>query len=357
MDVVARRAEEGDAGTAAIPALSVVVPAFADIASLRHLLQDLLAQDISHDAYEIVIVDDGSPQPIAPALENGRAESLVAIRCERKANGGGPAARNYGAAIARAEILMFIDQDMRVPPKFIRAHLEAQRSVPEAAICALFEYRLTVSEDVPFARWYAKTAKWWQTEPRRAAGPGVANVAEVDPILLTSTNLSIPRRVFQAVGGFPIYEHSGVEDMALGLVLQRRGVPVMQIHGVEALHVETKTALPRFCERMRTGMAGTVMLIRQFPDVFGELERTEQHRVNGPVRLGQDAWSVVLRKIVKSLVMLSGTRRLAYGVVGVLERIVPNSTILSRAYDLMVGAHLQAGWRQGLASKGLSGGV
>lgn len=57
---------------------------------------------------ELVIVDDGSPEPVAellPSLEDGR------LRVVRVPHGGEPAARNAGIAASRGRFLRFIDAD------------------------------------------------------------------------------------------------------------------------------------------------------------------------------------------------------------------------------------------------------
>jgi len=327
--------------------LSIVIPAFRDETSLRQLISDVFAQDLGPELYEIIIVDDGSPEPLLPKLEDLLKDCRVAFRCFRKPNGGGPSARNYGARVARGKLVMFLDQDMRIPENFVRVHVEVHMEVGHGAVSAYYENRLSVEEG-PFCRWYAEIWKNLERGVRQSGKQFAPGIFKVHPILLTSTNVSLPRRLFEDIEGFPVYRRSGVEDQAFGLILGGKGIPVFRIDRATALHAETRARLQQFCERQRVGMAATVELIRQFRDVFGELRQTEQHRINGPIRPKQDPLALTVRKLAKSMVMRPGVLKITYLLIRCLEFGAPNSLLLKRAYDAVLSAHLQKGWREGL---------
>jgi GT2 family glycosyltransferase len=91
------------------PTVSVVIPTHARIAQLQRCLEALAAQTLPRDAFEVIICDDGSPEPIAPALEPFRDRlSLIVVRKDR---GGPAAARNEGARHASGRLLAFTDDD------------------------------------------------------------------------------------------------------------------------------------------------------------------------------------------------------------------------------------------------------
>src|SRR5690348_14106795 len=56
----------------ASPTVSVVIPAHGRIAKLQRCLDALADQTLPRDAFEVIVCDDGSPEPIAPALEGFR---------------------------------------------------------------------------------------------------------------------------------------------------------------------------------------------------------------------------------------------------------------------------------------------
>ena len=51
------------------PRVSVVVATYDRPASIERLVRQLAAQEMAPDAFEIVVVDDGSAAPVAPALQ------------------------------------------------------------------------------------------------------------------------------------------------------------------------------------------------------------------------------------------------------------------------------------------------
>jgi GT2 family glycosyltransferase len=93
----------GERRSVARPTVSVVVPTHARIAKLRQCLEGLAAQTLSRDAFE------GSPEPIAPALEGFRDRlRLTVVRQNQR---GPAAARNEAARHASGSLLAFTDDD------------------------------------------------------------------------------------------------------------------------------------------------------------------------------------------------------------------------------------------------------
>jgi hypothetical protein len=117
------------------------------------------------------------------------------------------------------------------------------------------------------------------------------------------------------------------------------------------LHVEDRADLPRFCARQKEGAAATVRLIASFPEVFGPLAQTDQHRAHGPIRPFQENPWVSVKKGVKTLVA-TWAKPALFPLVERLERSSPRSWLLDRLYSAVVAAHLQAGWRDGLTLEG-----
>lgn len=93
------------------PRVSVVIPAYGGD-WLDEALDSVRAQ--SFDDWEMVLIDDGSPAPLAPA----RADDLVLVR---QPNAGPGGARNRGFALARGEYVALLDADDRwLPDKLAR---------------------------------------------------------------------------------------------------------------------------------------------------------------------------------------------------------------------------------------------
>ena len=63
--------------------------------------------------FELLVIDDGSPQPVAELLEH---INDARMRVERVPHGGLSRARNAGAALARGDYIRFVDCDDFYPP-------------------------------------------------------------------------------------------------------------------------------------------------------------------------------------------------------------------------------------------------
>jgi glycosyltransferase involved in cell wall biosynthesis len=98
----------------ASPLVSVIVPVFNDAPRLARCLVALRAQTWPADWLEVIVVDNGSTDDLAPAL--AELPGVVAIRELRP---GSYAARNVGVAAARGEILAFTDADCLPAPDWI----------------------------------------------------------------------------------------------------------------------------------------------------------------------------------------------------------------------------------------------
>jgi glycosyltransferase involved in cell wall biosynthesis len=92
---------------------SVVVPAYNAARTLDACLQALNTQTTATDAYEIILVDDGSRDNTAEIAQRH------GVRLIRQENRGPAAARNRGVAEARSDIVLFTDADCQPQPDWI----------------------------------------------------------------------------------------------------------------------------------------------------------------------------------------------------------------------------------------------
>ncbi len=113
----------GDSG----PDVSIIIPTNRMSPYLGAALQSVVVQ--SWEQWEIVIVDDGVPDP-------GMLEALAArtprCRVVRHAPGGVSMARNRGLAESHGSLVAFLDDDDLWHPDFLRLQIEAMRGDPSA---------------------------------------------------------------------------------------------------------------------------------------------------------------------------------------------------------------------------------
>ena len=99
---------------------------------LAALLESLGAQTLSHERFEVSVVDDASSDDTRAVLARDHGLALQVIT--RAASGGPAAARNEGWRAARAELVAFTDDDCSVLPGWLEAALAAHAEHPEALL-------------------------------------------------------------------------------------------------------------------------------------------------------------------------------------------------------------------------------
>jgi glycosyltransferase involved in cell wall biosynthesis len=111
------------------PRFSVIVTTYNRQALLERCLASLLVQEFPRDDYEIIVVDDGS-QDTTPGLLVTLAREGQ-IRYLHQENCGWSMARNSGVARSQGEIVVFTDDDCRVPFDWLARYEAAYEAHPE----------------------------------------------------------------------------------------------------------------------------------------------------------------------------------------------------------------------------------
>jgi len=130
-----------------LPSISVIVPTYGREAVLRDTLADLIQQDYS--SYEVLVIDQTAQHE--PETQD-YLEQLVAqakIRLFQVNWASLPAARNYGVRRAVGEIMLFLDDDVQLPPGFLTAHARNYQTPEIGAVAGRVYDRLKLAEAVP----------------------------------------------------------------------------------------------------------------------------------------------------------------------------------------------------------------
>src|SRR5215204_1671374 len=99
------------------PLVSVVIPCYKQAHFLGEAIESVLAQ--SYPNFEIIVVDDGSPDNTSEV-----AASYPRVRLVRQENQGLSAARNSGLSRSEGEYVVFLDADDRLLPGALQVGLE-----------------------------------------------------------------------------------------------------------------------------------------------------------------------------------------------------------------------------------------
>jgi glycosyltransferase involved in cell wall biosynthesis len=106
--------------------VSVVIPCYNQAHFLGEAIESVLDQ--SYPNFEIIVVDDGSPDDTSEV-----AGSYPEVRLVRQENQGLSGARNAGLARSEGEYVVFLDADDRLLPEALEVHLEHLEAHPECA--------------------------------------------------------------------------------------------------------------------------------------------------------------------------------------------------------------------------------
>lgn len=100
------------------PRISIIVPIYNVERYIRKCLDSLLSQDLTFEEYEVIIVDDGSPDG-CPEICDYYASQYRNIKVIHQKNGGLGAARNRGLRIAKGKYIQFVDSDDFLEPNVL----------------------------------------------------------------------------------------------------------------------------------------------------------------------------------------------------------------------------------------------
>jgi glycosyltransferase involved in cell wall biosynthesis len=89
------------------PFFSVVIPAYNRPQLLLRALNSVLSQSFTN--YEIIVIDDHSPEDLTPIIEKCKVKALTYVRLEKNTGGGG--ARNAGINHSKGLYISFLDSD------------------------------------------------------------------------------------------------------------------------------------------------------------------------------------------------------------------------------------------------------
>lgn len=103
--------------------ITVAVPCHGGADRLPGLLDALVRQEYPADGFEVLVVDNASPEPLAPTV--ARYAERLNVRVLREDRLGLSHARNRALEEAGTPIIVFLDDDVRPSPGLIAAYASA----------------------------------------------------------------------------------------------------------------------------------------------------------------------------------------------------------------------------------------
>jgi glycosyltransferase involved in cell wall biosynthesis len=174
------------------PELSVVIPSHNRRELLRSCLESFERQTAPTEAFEVIVVLDGSTDGTAEVLSGLAPSFPLTVLTQPRA--GAAAARNAGAADARGRVLLFIDDDMIAAPSLVDGHLMVHRTEEAIAAVGMIETRVSAHAD----RFAQLRAEVWRAHYEHLL---VRRLSYLD---CYSGNCSVSHLIFDEVGRFSI---------------------------------------------------------------------------------------------------------------------------------------------------------
>jgi GT2 family glycosyltransferase len=244
------------------PACSVVIPSHDRPAMLGLMLAALAAQD-TQESIEVIVVLDGPTDASRDVLEQWEDLPVITLRWIEQARQGQAIARNNGSFLARAPILLFLDDDCIPEPDLVRRHLAHYASGERIAV--LGDCEIARNDDRSLSQ--LDMWMWWEdTNYRRAAAWQPQSYRD-----FCTGNVSLRREDFARVGGFDQdFTGYGREDYELGYRLLQSGVRFVADRRVRARHHNTASVQERSASA-RQEAHGDLLIARKHPELTAGL--------------------------------------------------------------------------------------
>lgn len=267
----------------ASPRASVIIPVYNQLAMTLDCLQSLAAC-ADTTTFEVIVVDDASSDDSATRLPG--IPGLNYHRNER--NLGFIGACNAGAALARGDFLVFLNNDTVVKPGWLDALLATFSDHPDTGLAGSKlvypDGRLQEAGGIVFSDGSA----WNYGRLEDASDPRFNFVREAD--YCSGAAIALPRALFAELGGFDRhYAPAYYEDTDLAMRVRAHGLKVRYQPASVVVHAEGGTAgtdlnkgmkayqvdnEKKFLARWRTTLATT----HPSPRTASTIDRAANHR-------------------------------------------------------------------------------
>ncbi|HTF91358.1 MAG TPA: glycosyltransferase [Planctomycetota bacterium] len=228
-----------------LPELSVVVPTYARNQTLEQLLMRCNQQTLAPRRFEVIVVDDGSPQPVR--LQD--TAYRFALKLLRQENAGPAAARNLALEHCRGALVLFLNDDSVPAFDLFEKHLEvhATRS-DKVAVLGTFDFTAE-SLRHPFVQVLNDSDLLFDYIRMR---DGALHPWQY----FWTCNISLPLAALREVGGFDAqtFPEAIVEDVELGFRLAKKGYSILFRKDLACEHDHVLTVDKYFARAVRLGV-------------------------------------------------------------------------------------------------------
>jgi glycosyltransferase involved in cell wall biosynthesis len=311
--------------------ISVIIPTYNRFASLLLVLESLKTQTISFNQFEVIVVDDGSTDAINQLLLK---QFPMNILYYYQANHGGLYARNYGAMVAKGELLVFLDDDMTTTPGYLEALWNAYIGK---------EHIILRGRLLPLQGNLSVFAKI-QNKNLASTQSGLGD--------FTSNNLAIRKSDFLDLGSWrdvspPDIEHKGGiwSDLEFAYRALQRGFSFFTVDIAGIYHRDYVLSNLRVaCDRAYKISKWAVYLLQKYPELSIYVPMFYDKR---PIRK-EDSLNLKVRKFFRKWASWWICLNLMVRIANVLEHFSVLWFLLRILYRWIIGGYIYNGYHEGL---------
>ena len=211
------------------------------------MLQGLSFQDLNKEEFEVIIINDGSVDDTMSVINSFKNE--IDIKYIYEENSGQATARNKGIAVAKNEVILFLDDDILVGPELVRKHVEVHEKNRKSVVLGRINlipasnyekvaelvdqngYKNALSQMSPYV-----CKDWYLDMVESIYRKGLLEIAW---ICFTGGNSSIEKKDLLDLGGFDTgFYRWGPEDIELGYRCMKAGLSFIYCQDLVGYHVD-----------------------------------------------------------------------------------------------------------------------
>jgi GT2 family glycosyltransferase len=255
--------------------LSVVMATYNRAETIRETLRHLADQSLDPATYEVIVIDDGSPDHTRAVVDEWLDKAPFKLTYLHHANHGPGYTQNRGLEVAQAPVVLLMADDIFMAHDTLAAHLAMHQANPEPHIAALgrVEQSAALDGSVFLRTW----------DPFRFSA--FAGQTELPYYRFWACNISVKRDFVLRFG--PFREQRGRagaashEDPELGYRLSKAGLRILFCPDALGYHHHVVT-FEQACRRAH--MQG--LNFQDFRDLVGQPEIAVAYHVFSPSTLG-----------------------------------------------------------------------
>lgn len=230
---------------------SIVIPVYNRPVEVDELLKSLCEQTAKN--FEVIIVEDGSSEKCQQIVEKYTLE--LSISYFYKENSGPGTSRNYGAARAKGDYIVFFDSDCIIPPTYMSSVNQFMAATPVDAFGGPDKAHASFTTT-------QKAINYSMTSFFTTGGIRGGN-EKMDKFFPRSFNMGFSKAVFEITGGFSTMRFG--EDIDMSIRILSNNFTTALIKNAFVYH-KRRTDLKKFFKQVFNSGMARINLYKKHPN-------------------------------------------------------------------------------------------